>query len=184
MSSFEVRTRGAEMMLLVILVAASLAMAPGTPAHAGSSAPLAIANSELERVGCPAEVSLARAVRDFNRRAALDSTGRRQPPLRVEEVVAAIRCWDREEQPVSDSLFKVFLTIANTRRLPKGSYIFFIPGVVAINGYDVDAWWIDLRLGLDQYPTDMADMPVIGRRIRTIYITSRPTAYPFHESKN
>src|SRR5438046_396842 len=47
----------------------------------------------LRTRGYPKEVSLGQAVEDFNRRAQSTKIGKTQPPLTVEEVVAAIHDW-------------------------------------------------------------------------------------------
>lgn len=133
-----------------------------------------IHDDELARVGYASGVPLAQAVEEFNRRASGDAVGRLQPPLKAEEVVAAIRGWDKTEAHMGVPVFAVFQKIAKTETMPKGSYIRFIPGLIAVNGFDVDVWWIDLQVGLDKYPTDLVDVPMYMRRIRTTYVSSRP----------
>jgi len=45
--------------------------------------------------------------------------------------------------------------------------------LIAVDGYDIDVWWIDLQLDLDKYPTDLADQPMRTYRLRTVYVNSR-----------
>ena len=72
------------------------------------------------------EVTLPEAVKGFNRRAQEDATGKTQPPLTEDEVVAAIRGWDREEEPVTDDVYQAYQAIAETRKLPEGATLNFI----------------------------------------------------------
>lgn len=88
------------------------------------------------------------AVADFNRRAKSNDVGKMQPPLSVQ---------------------RVFQSIARTRAMPKGAYLQFIPGLAAVNGCDVDVWWIDLQA----YPTDLTGAPQYTHRIRTVDVNSR-----------
>jgi hypothetical protein len=161
------KRRGIARCFVAIAIISSLA-----PASAQQKADSV--EAELARVGYPTKVSLAEAVHDFNRRAEKDSIGRTQPPLTLEEVTAAIRAWNREDDPIAKSAYDVFQTVARTAIVPKGCYIRYIPGLIGRNGYDFDIWWIDLQVELDKYPTDMADVPMYARRIRTTYISSRP----------
>src|SRR6516165_6186366 len=63
--------------------------------------------------------TLADAVEEFNQRAQQDATGKDQPALTVDEVVAAIRGWIRERVPATDEVYNVYQTIADTQKLPE-----------------------------------------------------------------
>lgn len=95
----------------------------------------------------PKEVTLAEAVKEFNRRAREDATGKTQPALTEDEVVAAIRGWDREEEPVTDDIYKAYQAIADTRKLPAGAALEFITRCWGRNDpYEFDVWWINLEI--------------------------------------
>lgn len=57
--------------------------------------------------------------------------------------------------------------------MPKGSFIRFIPGLIAVHGFDIDVWWIDVQVALDRYPTDLKDVPQYAYRVRTSFVRSR-----------
>ncbi|MDQ6663497.1 MAG: hypothetical protein M3Z23_03795 [Acidobacteriota bacterium] len=157
-----------------IVFAVSLGIACGIGAGQPRPSKERTRQDELARAGYLSAVPLGQAVEEFNRRAAGDSVGRLQPPLTAEEVAAAIRAWDKTEARLPGAVFQAFQKIARTGTMPKGSYIRFIPGVIAVNGFDIDVWWVDLQIALDKYPTDLADVPMYMRRIRTTYVSSRP----------
>jgi RNA polymerase sigma factor (sigma-70 family) len=95
------------------------------------------------------ESPLAKAVREFNQKAKGDPIGEKQSPLTEAEVIAAIRCWDRERDPVSDSTYRAYQKIADTGELPPGAELSFI--TYCGTHYDskeceCDVWWVDLQL--------------------------------------
>jgi hypothetical protein len=90
--------------------------------------------------------SLRDAVAAFNERARNDETGKQQPPLTEEEVVAAIRGWIRERVKASGEVYAAYQRIADTGRLPEGAELDFTTGWVGFRGYDFDVWWIDLTI--------------------------------------
>jgi len=92
------------------------------------------------------EVTLAEAVKGFNRRAQENATGKTQPPLTEDEVVAAIRAWDREEEPATDEIYKAYQAIADTRKLPAGATFEFITKWSVFNGHEFGVWWINLEI--------------------------------------
>jgi hypothetical protein len=95
----------------------------------------------------PMEVTLADAVKEFNRRAQDDATGKTQPALTEDEVVAAIRLWDREEEPVTDDIYKAYQAIADTKKLPEGATLYFITKCLnPPRGHEFDVWWINLEI--------------------------------------
>jgi hypothetical protein len=91
-------------------------------------------------------LTLAEAVKGFNRRAQEDATGKTQPPLTEDEVVAAIRWWDREEEPVTDDVYQAYQAIADTRKLPAGAALYFITRCSDPNSHEVEVWWINLEI--------------------------------------
>src|SRR5262249_53691656 len=92
------------------------------------------------------EVTLADAVKEFNRRAQDDATGKTQPALTEDEVIAAIRRWDREEEPVTDDIWKAYQAIADTKNLPEGATFEFITKCLGLNNHEFDVWWINLEI--------------------------------------
>jgi hypothetical protein len=93
-----------------------------------------------------AETPLAAAVERFNAQAKLDPIGKDQPPLTVDETVAAIRGWVRKHHSVTDEYYQAFQKIADTATLPAGSRLDFTTGWKNYNGYDFVVWWVDLTL--------------------------------------
>jgi len=95
----------------------------------------------------PKEVTLAEAVKDLNRRAQNDATGKTQPALTEDEVVAAIRGWVREQvPPAPDTMYDAYQAIADARKLPEGARLDFTTGWVGFNKHDFDVWWVDLSI--------------------------------------
>jgi hypothetical protein len=88
---------------------------------------------------------LADAVQEFNRRAQKDATGKGQPALTEDEVVAAIRLWNRKQVPSTDEVYKVYQTIAGTKKLPESARLRFTTKCTA-SKYEFDVWWIDLDI--------------------------------------
>ncbi len=113
-------------------------------------------------------VSLAEAVKQFNAEAAKDRFGKSQPPLTENEVLTAIRGWDRSSTPASDDVFATYQTIAETGQLPAGSKLRFTTRWTT-DRLDFDVWWIDL---------DVETGPKQGYtfRIRDRKLASRPLA--------
>jgi hypothetical protein len=94
----------------------------------------------------PKAVTLAEAVREFNQRAQNDATGKTQPPLTEDEAVAAIRGWIRRQVSATDDVYRVYQTIADTKKLPEGATLTFTTGWSGFNGYEFDVWWVDLNI--------------------------------------
>jgi hypothetical protein len=89
---------------------------------------------------------LADAVKAFNQRAQKDATGKDQPALTEDEVIAAIRGWIREQVPATDEVYKVYQTIADTKKLPNGATVRFTTRWTGHNNHEFDVWWIDLDI--------------------------------------
>lgn len=114
------------------------------------------------------EIPLEKAVAAFNAKYP-DAN-----PLTPDEVIAAIRHWDRAELPVSNAVLTVYQKVVKERILPKGMYFSKIEVYRDLNyRYDVD--WKDLML--TSLPWGTKD-PAIGfgynYRIRARFISSRP----------
>jgi hypothetical protein len=90
--------------------------------------------------------TLADAVKEFNQRAQKDATGKDQPALTEDEVVAAIRGWIREKVPATDEVYKVYQTIADTKKLPEGAALRFTTKWSGFNNHEFDVWWVDLDI--------------------------------------
>ena len=142
---------------------------------------------ELVNNGFPKEIPLEEAVAVFNRFAQCSKIGKAQPPLRAEEVAASIRMWVCErDAPFEDKkrACEEFRKIAETGKMPKGSFIDVAGGTSNYRGYDVDAWQIYLNIRLDKYSNDLKDVPSFSRLIRLNYISSKPTEMFKNSSKN
>jgi len=133
---------------------------------------------ELMNAGYPKEVSLEEAVAVANKFAQCRETGRTQPLLRSEEIVASIRKWVCERDAYFDDKKKPceeFRRIAESGKMPKGSFIEFGGGLQNYRGYNIKAWEIHLRIRLDKHRADLKDVPSYSRLIRLNYISSEPT---------
>jgi hypothetical protein len=93
------------------------------------------------------EIKLSDAVADFNRKASSERIGKTQPALTEDEVVAAIRCWDRKRYSVSDEVYSLYLRIADTRMMPKNAMLSYTSGLES-DGYHFEVWWIYLDVTL------------------------------------
>jgi hypothetical protein len=91
-------------------------------------------------------ISLADAVEIFNAGAKSDRIGKDQPALTENEVVAAIRGWDRKiRPPASDAVYNAFQKIADKGRIPKNAKLRWT--TAASDGlHRSDVWRIDLDL--------------------------------------
>ena len=151
---------------VLLLFAAACASAQAKPA-AGPG------GTDASVHGYPSATPLQAAVDEFNARAQRDPVGHSQTPLTSAEVVAALRALRRTRGAIDRTQYTMLQSIANTQILPRGAYLRFIPGLIAVEGYDIDVWWVDLQLDLDKYPTDLADQPMHIHRIRTVFVSSR-----------
>ena len=91
---------------------------------------------------------LADAIRAFNARVVDDRIGKDQPPLTMDEVLAAIRWWrfHRKDTPVEDSEFEDFQKIAETRILPAGAEFEVIRGFQPNDRIEFTAWSVRIRM--------------------------------------
>jgi hypothetical protein len=93
------------------------------------------------------ERSLAEAVRDFNATAKGNATGRTQPELTEDEVVAAIIIWERKLWKASDEIYDAAQKIATTKILPPNAKLSSRSGG-RFNGYNVKCWTVVLEISL------------------------------------
>jgi hypothetical protein len=105
----------------------------------------------LTAAACPvagdeSAVTLANAVKEFNQRAQRDATGRDQPALTEDELIAAIRGWDRGQVPAANEVYNIYQGIADTRTLPARANLTFTTRWVGFNKHDFDVWWVDLTI--------------------------------------
>jgi len=114
------------------------------------------------------EIPLEKAVAAFNAKYP-DAN-----PLTSDEVIAAIRSWNRTEMPVSDEVLAVYQRVVKKRILPRGMYLSRI-GILQDSEYRYEVDWKDLTL--TSLPEGTKD-PAIGfgynYRIRARFISSRP----------
>jgi hypothetical protein len=96
-------------------------------------------------------ISLSEAVYDLNARALKDDVGKTQELLTTDEVIAAIRLWDREQWKIDDPTYAMFQDVAKSRKLPAGSKFDFITRCNQCNGFNVEVWWVDLGVGDKKY---------------------------------
>jgi hypothetical protein len=123
------------------------------------------------------EVSLASAVEAFNARAKSDPVGNTQPPLTVDETVAAIRGWIRKQHPAPDEYYRAFQKIADTLSLSAGSRLDFTTGWKNYNGFDFVVWWVDFTISdPSSARPDPATTGSYTFRIRDRKISCRPAA--------
>jgi uncharacterized protein (TIGR03067 family) len=86
--------------------------------------------------------TLLDAVKEFNQRARWNET---EPALTEDEVVAAIRGWNREQHPATDKVYKTYQTIADTKKLPAEATLTYTTKCTG-NRLEFDVWWVDLNI--------------------------------------
>ena len=90
---------------------------------------------------------LSQAVKQFNERTMKNKTGKTQPALTEDEVVACVRAWIQTSCSVTDEILSQYQQIADTKILPGGFSLDFHTGHTS-DPYHFDVWWIDLDLKL------------------------------------
>ena len=165
----------------------STAATNGTSADAPRSDavadPTAKVSAEKREARHNEAVSLDQAIATFNRKLSVcrfDVERPRQPalareqipaPLTVEEVVTAIRGWDRKRYPVADETYARFAKIARTKMLPPSTQGFRIFDQWCVdrkdNKYEDRTWRIDLDVmtGRDTGYTFPVRELKLGRRM-------------------
>ena len=86
--------------------------------------------------------SLEKAVQELNRSAAEDKVGKTQPRLTTDEVVAAIRGWQRDKVEAADEVYDAYQRIADTLRLPAGARLRYMTTLRAFSNHRFDVWWV------------------------------------------
>jgi hypothetical protein len=132
---------------------------------------------KLSMNGYAEEVSVTQAVEDFNRYAQCHQLGKTQPPLTVDEFLAAVRDANPAEEKIQDWVYKIYRQISKTQMMPKGAFIDYGLGAVNDRGYDIQLWSIDLYVGLDKYSRERKGNPFFRHTVRRQYISSEPTKH-------
>ncbi len=95
----------------------------------------------------PNTTPLAAAITEFN---AVHSTidGARQPPLTIDEVLAAITNWQsrRDEAPIDNATFDAFINIAKTLHFPSGVKFELIPSFETVEKDVFKIWSVRIVL--------------------------------------
>lgn len=142
----------------------------------------ATANDTDRRAGVVFDepTALNHAVAQFNAQVnRVSEIGRTQPPLTVDEIVAAIRAWDTKQNPIQPELHAIFEMITETRTLPPGSEIDVTTGWNPGRGYRYTVWWVNLNVSAPN--PDKEDSRVgYAYRIRDRKLSSRPSGEPIN----
>jgi hypothetical protein len=110
--------------------------------------------------------ALRAAVEAFNAQSLSSPIGKDQPPLSVEEVVAAIRLTERTEHPAAtDALFGSLQRIATTGKLPPGAQLEVLTGLDRGGAFLFDVWYVRMMLPKDEGGT--YSFPIRSRTIRS-----------------
>lgn len=109
---------------------------------------------------------LEEAVDKFNQKSQETKIGKDQPPLTVDEVIAAIRAWDRKKIPASDKVYEAYQKIAESRVLPDKAEFDFMTGFTN-DRFEFDVWWVNLSIST-------GPKSGYGFRIREQILSSRP----------
>lgn len=124
------------------------------------------------------QTTLGDAVKQFNAQVNRTSDlGREQPPLTVDELVAAIRAWDTEKNPIVPELHAVFHSIAETGKLPSGSHLDYSTGWDPGRGYQFTVWRVNLSISAP-HPTKADSRIGYTFRVRDRIISSRQSEEP------
>lgn len=91
-------------------------------------------------------MTLEEAIRIFNIEAHSNPVGKDQPPLTMDEVVGAIRWFNREEAPVTEVEFAAFRQIADTQKLPPGTEFEVLTGFIPGDGFRYTRWSVRIRM--------------------------------------
>ena len=136
---------------------------------------------ELKNAGYPKEISLNEAIEVFNGLAQCEEVGKAQPPLSVDEVIAAIRDYNCKKDSLDEkNLCAEFQKVAETGVMPKGALLDYRGGIGGYSisrgydKYDIKTWEIYLYLRLDKYRNDLKNVPQFSHLIRLKYISSKP----------
>jgi hypothetical protein len=129
--------------------------------------------------GYPYEITLAQAVDQFNKDAKChEVVGSIQPPLTVNELLAAVRDIGHDDNNFSPSGINALKKIATEQIMPTGSLIWYDWGYAG--AYELTYWKIYLYVELDKHPLDDRhdDNSITLNRnkklVRLQYISSEP----------
>lgn len=133
--------------------------------------------------GYPSDVTLIEALGQFNIDAKChDVVGRHQPPLTIQEVLAAVRDTHRTDNNLSPSALKLFDRISQEQVMPKGSLIWYDWGYNQAGRYNLTYWKIYIYVELDRYPLDQKDrnssVSPNKQLVRLQYLSSMPNNGP------
>lgn len=96
---------------------------------------------------------LAEAVEKLKLKAAINSVGREEPPLTLDEVEAAIRGWSwRDDKYASKEVFSAFEDVVESGQLPAGGFLDFTTQW-EVGDAKFKVWWIDLTIPLEKDKT-------------------------------
>jgi hypothetical protein len=132
----------------------------------------------LKAVEAQSRVPLAEAVEEFNRMAIADPVGKSQPPLTVEEVLAAIQLMELRNVNLPQEGLAEYKLIGKEKSIESVDKIKFIAswGPLDIDGelYNFEVWWIDLRIQRDGIKDSFGRTPSnFNLRMRERTISSR-----------
>ena len=92
-------------------------------------------------------VPLMDAIKSFNGKASVDPIGKDQQPLMEEEVIAAVRAWQRsKDTPVLDEMYDAFKQIAENRMLPRNAEFEWETGYSPRGPFVFDMWSVRIRM--------------------------------------
>ena len=111
------------------------------------------------------------AVRAFNSRYENDAVGKDEPPLSLNEVLAAIHSWDsrRDETPVTTEDFKRVQRVAETHVLPAGWHFEVLTGFQPDQDHEFTAWSVRLvmpQTGGGTYAFIIRDRWIDSKKLR------------------
>jgi hypothetical protein len=98
-------------------------------------------------------IPLSQAVKQFNKRAIKNDTGKTQPALTEDEVIACIRSWIQHSS-LTNEIVSRYQQIADKKILPRDFSLDFHTEMIS-DPYQFDVWWIDLTLKLPKEPNGL-----------------------------
>jgi hypothetical protein len=115
---------------------------------------------QRETYGHPQDMPLEEAIKIFNQEAGCNEIGRTQPPLTMDEIIAAAIDLDKSGEMVSKSRSEALRKISREKIMPKGSLLVYKSGhhqddVLDPSKYiHVKYWKVYLYIGLDKNPRE------------------------------
>lgn len=117
-------------------------------------------------------IPLSRAVKQFNERTMKNDTGKTQPALTEDEVVACIRSWVQHSS-LTNEISSRYQQIADKKILPRDFSLDFHTEMTS-DPYHFDVWWIDLTLKLPKDPNGLIQIyscRLRDRKLRCRFLT-------------